>query len=97
MLWKKDTLPPSSLAFIVTIAAPHHVTMNTAPNTRPLSSAGVSAGLSLFAGELWLDRRMARVRQRMRGPQRSQSFSSAPAYTYGSRAMVQSRGRMVGG
>ena len=79
MLWKKDTLPPSSLAFIVTIAAPHHVTMNTAPNTRPLSSAGVSAGLSLFAGELWLDRRMARVRQRMSGPHRSQSFSSAPA------------------
>jgi hypothetical protein len=80
MLWKKDTLPPSSLAFKVTMAAPHHVTMKTAPKTRPLSSVAVSAGLSLLAGELWLDRRMASVRHRMSGPHRSQSLSSAPAY-----------------
>jgi hypothetical protein len=79
MLWKNDTLPPSSLAFMVTTAAPHHVTMNTAPNTRALSSEAVSFGSSLVAGEVWLDRRMARVRQRMSGPHRSQSFSSAPA------------------
>ena len=79
MLWKNDTLPPSNLAFKVTTAAPHHVTMNTAPNTKPLSSVAVRAGLILLAGELWLDKRMARVRHRMRGPHRSQSFSSAPA------------------
>ncbi len=89
MLWKKDTLPPSSLAFKVTTAAPHHVTMKTAPNTRLLSSAGESEGLSLLAGELWLDSRMANVRQRMRGPHKSQSFSSAPACTCASLAALQ--------
>ena len=52
MLWKNETLPPSNFAFIVTTAAPHHVTMNTAPNTKPLSSDAVREGFSLVAGEL---------------------------------------------